>query len=201
MPAVSSREISRMHADHRKPVVAFVVLVILAAVVVGFQRADARTGRFLTSFATVTAHTEGPLSRDTRGAAGGEEHLVAVARAWFTAPSDAAPTGADAAAGDQRARQRGASSRADAGRAADLPASGRSGAAKDNGAGRVGAGRDGTPVRPSRSARRIPGQVTRHATELGREAVSSLRRGRAAHAVLEGPARPRRNPQSVRGRR
>lgn len=36
-----------MSADHRKPVVAFVVLAFIAAALVGIQRADAQTGRFL----------------------------------------------------------------------------------------------------------------------------------------------------------
>lgn len=36
-----------MSADHRKPVVAFIVLAFIAAALVGIQRADAETGRFL----------------------------------------------------------------------------------------------------------------------------------------------------------
>lgn len=36
-----------MSADHRKPVVAFIVLAFIAAALVGIQRADAQAGRFL----------------------------------------------------------------------------------------------------------------------------------------------------------
>jgi hypothetical protein len=48
-------------ADHRKPVVAFVVLACLAAALVGVQRADARSGQFFASLVGVTERVEGSL--------------------------------------------------------------------------------------------------------------------------------------------
>lgn len=52
-----------MSADHRKPVVAFIVLAVLAAALVGFQRADARSGQFLASLVGTGDRVEGTLPR------------------------------------------------------------------------------------------------------------------------------------------
>ena len=60
-----------MSADHRKPVVAFIVLAVLAAALVGFQRADARTGQFLASLVGVGDRVEGTLPRADTWTAGG----------------------------------------------------------------------------------------------------------------------------------
>ena len=48
-----------MSADHRKPVVAFVVLAFLAAALVGVQRADAQAGGFLAAVLGSDAHVQG----------------------------------------------------------------------------------------------------------------------------------------------
>ncbi len=50
-----------MSAEHRKPVVAFVVLAFLAAVLVGTQRADARGGQFFAAVAGASARVHGVL--------------------------------------------------------------------------------------------------------------------------------------------
>ena len=50
-----------MSADHRKPVVAFVVLAFLAAALVGVQRADAQAGRFLAAALGSDLHAHGQV--------------------------------------------------------------------------------------------------------------------------------------------
>lgn len=54
-----------MSADHRKPVVAFVVLAVFAAVLIGFHRADARSGQFFASLLGVTDQVRGTLPQAT----------------------------------------------------------------------------------------------------------------------------------------
>lgn len=56
-----------MSADHRKPVVAFIVLAFIAAALVGIQRADAETGRFLAlvTHGKAVVHGSVPLGADT----------------------------------------------------------------------------------------------------------------------------------------
>jgi hypothetical protein len=48
-------------ADHRKPFLAFVVLALLAAALVGVQRADAQSGRFLAAAIGTTVRVQGTL--------------------------------------------------------------------------------------------------------------------------------------------
>lgn len=62
-----------MSADHRKPVVAFIVLAFLAAALVGVQRADAQAGRFLAGVLGSEVHAQGqvPLIAAARGPAPG----------------------------------------------------------------------------------------------------------------------------------
>lgn len=48
-----------MSTDHRKPVVAFVVLAFIAAALVGIQRADAMNGRFFAAFVGSTGQAHG----------------------------------------------------------------------------------------------------------------------------------------------
>ncbi|HEX6247424.1 MAG TPA: hypothetical protein VFZ64_06085 [Nocardioidaceae bacterium] len=50
-----------MSAEHRKPVVAFVALAIIAAALVGMQRADARGGEMLAAVIGAGAHVDGTL--------------------------------------------------------------------------------------------------------------------------------------------
>ena len=50
-----------MSADHRKPVVAFVVLAFLAAALVGVQRADAQAGRFMAAVLGGDVHAQGQV--------------------------------------------------------------------------------------------------------------------------------------------
>lgn len=51
-----------MSADHRKPVVAFVMLALAAGLVVGVQQAEAQGGRLLAAAAGVGAHVQGTIS-------------------------------------------------------------------------------------------------------------------------------------------
>ena len=53
-----------MSADHRKPVVAFVVLAFAAAAIVGIQRADAQAGRFLAAVIGTSVRVQGALTLD-----------------------------------------------------------------------------------------------------------------------------------------
>jgi hypothetical protein len=201
-----------MHVDHRKPVVAFVVLAILAAVVVGFQRADAHTGRYLTSFATVTVRAEGGLSLPAGRAGAGREHLAAVSRAWLAAP------GPGTTADHQPGPERGSASRAQATRGADRPDRGRLGSAEGIVARHVDTGRAGTPARASRSARRTLEEVapdtisrlrSRWPGHAAREGLRHLRRdlpwttryGRSGQTALDGLAHPRRGSHGLRGPR
>lgn len=50
-----------MSADHRKPVVAFVVLAFLAAALVGVQRADAQAGRLMAAVLDSDVHAQGQV--------------------------------------------------------------------------------------------------------------------------------------------
>jgi hypothetical protein len=61
-----------MSADHRKPVVAFVALAIIAAALIGVQRADAQNGTFFAAFVGGTGESHGSLrSAEAHAAAGG----------------------------------------------------------------------------------------------------------------------------------
>lgn len=51
-----------MSTDHRKPVVAFVMLALAAGLVVGVQQAEAQGGRLLAAAAGVGAHVQGTIS-------------------------------------------------------------------------------------------------------------------------------------------
>jgi hypothetical protein len=64
-----------MSADHRKPAVAFIVLAFIAAALVGIQRADAETGRFLAlgTRGDAVVHGAVPLAGDT-------DHLASLLR-------------------------------------------------------------------------------------------------------------------------
>ena len=53
-----------MSADHRKPLVAFVVLAFAAAAIVGIQRAEAQAGRFLAAVVGTSVRVQGTLSSD-----------------------------------------------------------------------------------------------------------------------------------------
>lgn len=56
-----------MSADHRKPVVAFVVLALAAAAIVGIQRAEAQAGRFLATVIGTGVRGQGTLAADVPG--------------------------------------------------------------------------------------------------------------------------------------
>lgn len=62
--SVPSREMPAVSADHRKPVVAFVVLAFAAAAVVGIQRADAHAGRLLAAVIGTSVQVQGALPLD-----------------------------------------------------------------------------------------------------------------------------------------
>lgn len=62
-----------MSAEHRKPAVAFAVLALVAATLVGMQRADAQGGSFLAAVAGATVRVQGTVPR-------GAVHLAATAR-------------------------------------------------------------------------------------------------------------------------
>lgn len=64
-----------MSADHRKPVVAFVLLVFIAAALVYVQRADARSARFFAAFigGAGEVHGAAPVPEGLLGAAGSWE--------------------------------------------------------------------------------------------------------------------------------
>lgn len=51
-----------MSAEHRKPIAAFVVLVFVAAAVVGIQRAEAQGGRLLAAVIGTTVRVQGTLA-------------------------------------------------------------------------------------------------------------------------------------------
>ena len=53
-----------MSADHRKPLVAFVVLAFAAAAIVGIQRAEAQAGRFLAAVVGTSVRVQGTLTSD-----------------------------------------------------------------------------------------------------------------------------------------
>lgn len=55
-----------MSADHRKPLVAFVVLAFAAAAIVGIQRAEAQAGRFLAAVVGTSVRVQGTLTSDDR---------------------------------------------------------------------------------------------------------------------------------------
>lgn len=53
-----------MSADHRKPLVAFVVLAFAAAAIVGIQRAEAHAGRFVAAVVGTSVRVQGTLTTD-----------------------------------------------------------------------------------------------------------------------------------------
>lgn len=70
-----------MSADHRKPVVAFVVLAFLAAALVGIQRADARGAQFVASILGVTGRVQGTLPHGSGWTVPSDN--TAVAQRWI----------------------------------------------------------------------------------------------------------------------
>jgi hypothetical protein len=58
-----------MSAEHRKPLAAFILLALAAAVIVGVQRADAQPGRFLASVVGSTERVHGLLPELTDSSA------------------------------------------------------------------------------------------------------------------------------------
>ncbi len=62
VPPVSSREMPAVSTQHRKPVLAFVVLALAAVLVIGAQQADARGGRLLAGTTGAGVHVQGTLS-------------------------------------------------------------------------------------------------------------------------------------------
>ena len=68
-----------MSTDHRKPFVAFVLLAVAAAVLVGMGRADAVGGHLFESVggATLRVHGTVPTSRDAAGSGASFDELVA----------------------------------------------------------------------------------------------------------------------------
>ncbi len=98
-----------MSADHRKPVVAFVVLAFIAAAIVGVQRADAHNGRFFAAFVGGTGQSHGSLLVAEAPAAAGRGQKRALGAA-FTALSAPDANIASPAAGPTagNARERGA---------------------------------------------------------------------------------------------
>lgn len=59
-----------MSSDHRKPVVAFVALVFIAAALVGIDRADAEGGRLLAAVIGTSVRVQGDLLADASASLG-----------------------------------------------------------------------------------------------------------------------------------
>lgn len=78
-----------MSADHRKPVLAFVVLALVAAGVVGVQRADAQGGRLLAGVVGSSVHVEGTLPASVDLAEAPGRARVAALGPVFTSLADA----------------------------------------------------------------------------------------------------------------
>lgn len=189
----SSPERSLVRADHRKPVVAFVLLACAAAVLIGMQRAEAQSGRFFTSFLGLTARVEGALPGTGRFVAGPRAATPAE-EAWFSGLADAVSDGGPssearpAAAAPTAVGHRGSpSSRKDAAEA---------GRTETRGVGMEPAGK--ATVRAGRRlvmslGRTSPGQAgftsaRRHSNGVGRVGRDALHR-RRDHPPAEGLSR------------
>jgi hypothetical protein len=170
-------------ADHRKPVVAFIVLAVLAAALVGFQRADAGTGQFLAALAGVGDPVEGTLPRADTWTAGGEAVLAHPPIAGFTlsdeAVADGPPHLPGEAAGSATPRTNAAKTVPPKGRAAEVQPGAR-------GVGRrVAAGLRRTAS--DDATEQALGRTTHAATRSlrqARHAVDPVTRGHAAAKVL-----------------
>jgi hypothetical protein len=95
MPPASSREKPLVSADHRKPVVAFVMLALAAALVVGIQQAEAMDGRFLAAAVGTDARVQGTVPpADERPDGRASEHLDALGPAFRSLRGATGHTGA-----------------------------------------------------------------------------------------------------------
>jgi hypothetical protein len=71
-------------ADHRRPFLAFVVLALLAAALVGVQRADAQSGRFLAAAIGTTVRVQGTLPGSELSLDVARDRLVSLSPAFAT---------------------------------------------------------------------------------------------------------------------
>lgn len=84
-----SRE-SVVSAEHRKPAVAFAILALVAATLVGIQRADAQAGRLLAAVAGATVRVQGTLPAQAAALADtAREHGAALGPAFEVVLADA----------------------------------------------------------------------------------------------------------------
>jgi hypothetical protein len=83
-----SRENVTVSLDHRKPVVAFVVLALVVTGLIGMQRADAQGGRLLAAMVGAAAGVHGVLPAPAR-----DSEEAAVSRVVALGPAFAALTG------------------------------------------------------------------------------------------------------------
>jgi len=71
-------------ADHRKPFLAFVALALVAAALVGVQRADAQPGRFLAAAIGTTVRVQGTLPASELSLDVARHRLVSLSPAFAT---------------------------------------------------------------------------------------------------------------------
>ena len=170
-----------MSADHRKPVVAFILLAVLAAALVGFQRADARTGQFLASLVGVGDRVEGTLPRADTWTAGGSAVHAHPPIAGFSFSDEAVADGPPHLAGEgprsAMRRSEAAKTIATKGRGAEVRVDARRGGR------RVAAGLRRTEARDT--AGQAPGRRTTDAAKRPvRHTADHLIRGHSAAKVL-----------------
>lgn len=195
-----------MSTDHRKPVVAFVCLAFIAAVLVGVQRADAQAGRFLEAFVGSGARVHSATTLLTGDARGLEaSRRLAGLGPGFEVLADLSP-GADPARTEELGEPR--TKRGRAGEV-DRGASGQRPETKADGSRH---GRDSqradrlenhvaTAVRKARQAAR---DARGAASELARDARGPENSGAAARGLgraVSEAARALRNRPGWRGRR
>lgn len=97
-----------MSTDHRKPVVAFVMLALAAALVVGVQHAEAQGGRLLAAAAGAGVHVQGTVVSPTETiSARGYDRLAELGPAFLSVREAVGYTDASTVAADAgRARDR-----------------------------------------------------------------------------------------------
>lgn len=161
-----------MSADHRKPVVAFVLLVFIAAALVYVQRADARSARFFAAFigGAGEVHGAAPVPEGFLGAAGSQE--------WKAGLPEATAVGRGSVA-DDSARRSG-----HAGRRTDL---------RDEAAGELTRGRHGRPSVGKGSA--APGSEV---AEAARRSGGARALQKAERGLLQDVGRVERGLRSSR---
>lgn len=176
-----------MSADHRKPLVAFVVLAFAAAAIVGIQRAEAQAGRFLAAVVGTSVRVQGTLTSDVApveaairatGLGPTFRSLDRVLRGGVSEPLEPAPV--EAAVAHRVAEPGRPADTADRGRAASTAAAEVNGRGRGNGHGAAAATEHGKKAGPVKTADGKSGQTAKRG-----DATPVQPRTTARHTVRE----------------